>query len=82
MKGELTNMPCPNCNSTRIETGIAIGQSAEVGNIGPKYSKGIFGGVTQMYCDLCLDCGEILRLYIKDTTDRNWYKKPGSIGHK
>jgi hypothetical protein len=53
-----------------------------VGNIGPEYSKGIFRGTAQMYCDLCLDCGGILRFYIKDLTDRTWSKKPGSIGTK
>nr|WP_207712546.1 hypothetical protein [Clostridioides difficile] len=27
-----------------------------------------------IYSDLCLDCGEIVRTYIKDNTDRNWCK--------
>lgn len=76
------NQTCSNCNGNRIESDVAIGQNAEVGNIGPKYNKGIFIGVTQMYCDICLDCGEILRFYIKDRTDRNWNKKPGTIGAK
>jgi hypothetical protein len=76
------NMSCSNCDGTRIESGVAIGQSAEVGNIGPKYAKGIFMAVTQMYCDICLDCGEITRFFIKDLTERNWSKKPGSLGSK
>jgi hypothetical protein len=76
------NMSCSNCGGTRIESGVAIGQSAEPGNIGPKYNNGIFIGVTQMYCDICLDCGEILRFYIKDRTDRTWSKKPGTFGTK
>lgn len=75
-------MSCQQCNSTRIEEGIAIGQTAETGNIGPKSRKGPFGYVSQMYCDLCLDCGTIQRLYIKDGTDRKWIKKPGSLGTK
>jgi hypothetical protein len=75
-------MKCSNCGGSNVEAGISIGQNAETGNIGLKYNKGIFIGVTQMYCDLCLDCGEILRFYIKDRTDRKWNKKPGTIGSK
>jgi hypothetical protein len=75
-------MNCPKCGGSRFESGISIGQSAETGNIGLKYNAGILVGVTQMYCDLCLDCGEILRFYIKDRTDRNWNKKPGSLFSK
>ena len=72
-------MNCKKCNSTRIEEGIAIGLTAKTGNIGPKSSKGIFTYVSQMYCDICLDCGKIVRLYIKDDTNRKWIKKPGSF---
>lgn len=75
-------MNCPHCGGSRFESGISIGQSAETGNIGLKYNAGILVGVTQMYCDLCLDCGEILRFYIKDKADRNWNKKPGSLFSK
>lgn len=46
---------CTNCKSNRIEEGVAIGKTAEAGNIGPKSSKGIFAYVSQMYCDICLD---------------------------
>ncbi|TCT17198.1 hypothetical protein EDC18_101496 [Natranaerovirga pectinivora] len=74
-------MNCKNCNSTRIEDSIAIGLSAKTGNIGPKSTK-ILDYVSQMYCDMCLDCGEILRFYIKDDTNRKWIKKPGSFGTK
>lgn len=75
-------MACNNCGSTRIEESVAIGQTAEAGNIGPKSSKGIFTYVSQMYCDLCLDCGEMARFYIKYDTDRKWIKRSGSLGTK
>lgn len=75
-------MNCSNCNGSRIEKGVSIGQSGEVGNIGPKSRKGIFDSVSQMYCDICLDCGELVRFYIKDDTDRKWIKSPGSFGSK
>lgn len=75
-------MNCKNCKSSRIEEGVSIGKTAETGNIGPKSKQGIFTYVSQMYCDLCLECGEIIRFYIKDDTDRKWIKKSGSLGTK
>ncbi len=72
-------MNCNNCNGSRIEEGISIGLTAETGNIGPRSSKFLVEHVSQMYCDLCLDCGELIRFYIKDDTDRKWIKKPGSL---
>jgi hypothetical protein len=77
------NICCSHCESDKIETSIAIGKSAEVGNVGPKYKANwLMMGVSQMYCDLCLDCGELIRFYIKDKTDRQWDKTPGSLGSK
>ena len=75
-------MSCPHCGSTNIEEGVSIGQSAETGNIGPNYKKGLFVGSVQMYCDICLDCGEITRFFIKESTDKKWCKKPGSLFSK
>ena len=77
------NKPCPNCGGDHIEDGIAIALSNEVGNIGPHYkTRFLITGVCQMYCDLCLDCGEVVRMYIKDTTERNWIKTSGTVGSK
>lgn len=73
-------MKCPYCGNERIEAGVAWGKATEAGNVGLKFSKGFLVGVTQVYSDLCLDCGTIVRSYIKDTTDRKWNKKPGSLG--
>ena len=75
-------MSCPNCSSTNIEEGVSIGKSAEAGNVGPRFSGGLFTGVVQMYCDICLNCGEITRFFIKENTDKKWIKKPGSRGTK
>jgi len=75
-------MSCTNCGSNRIEKGIAWGKAAESGNVGLKYKKGILAGVTQVYSDLCLDCGTVLSMYIKDKTDRSWSKEAGSLGSK
>ena len=80
---EAGNQKCPNCGSLQIEQGVAIGKTAETGNIGPVYKANfLMTGVSQLYCDLCLACGEAVRFYIRDKTDREWFKKPGTIGSK
>ncbi|WP_163969579.1 hypothetical protein [Oceanobacillus halotolerans] len=60
------------CGSTTIEESVSIGLTAKSGSIGPQYRKGILVSVAQMYSDICLDCGEITRLYIKENADKNW----------
>jgi hypothetical protein len=60
---------CKNCESVNISRGLTLG------NLGPKYKVGIFIGVEQMYIDVCEDCGEIVRFYIKPKKQREWYKK-------
>ena len=77
-------MNCPYCGSERIESGVAWGKSAESGNVGLKYKAGFLGatGVVQVYSDLCLDCGSILRSFIKEDTDKEWSHRPGSLGSK
>lgn len=76
-------MKCPYCQSERIETGVSWGKSAEVGNVGLKYStgSGLFSlvGVAEVYSDLCLDCGSIVRSYIKEDTRKDWSHEPGSL---
>lgn len=76
---EVRKVNCPNCGSTNIEEGVSIGKSAESGSVGPKFNSGLFLGVAQMYCDICLECGEITRLFIKESTDKKWFKKPGTL---
>ena len=73
-------MKCPYCGSERIEICIAWGKSADMGNIGLKYNEAYFIGVVQVYSDLCLDCKNILRTYVRDNTNRNWDHNPGSFG--
>ncbi len=75
-------MKCPYCGSMRIEYGVAWGKSAESGNVGLKYKAGFLTGVVQVYSDLCLDCGSLLRTYIKEDTNKVWSKNPGSLGSK
>lgn len=75
-------MKCPHCQGERIEQGIAWGKAAESGNVGLKYKTFVLVGVVQAYSDLCLDCGTIVRSYINEDTDKQWVKKPGSLGSK
>lgn len=75
-------MFCRYCGSEHIEEGVAWGKSTEAGNVGLKYKCGILSGVVQVYSDLCLDCGSLLRMYIKEDTDKEWSHNPGSLGSK
>lgn len=71
-------MNCPHCGSEHIETGVVIGQSGNGGCVGPKFGAGFVIGIAstaQLYCDICLDCGEITRLYIKSYNHKQWIKK-------
>lgn len=69
-------MKCPYCGSERIEEGIKWEQEFEVGNVGLAYKAGFLRcGTAQVYSDLCLKCGTILRTYIKDNTDKEWRKE-------
>ncbi|MBE6016929.1 MAG: hypothetical protein E7233_04865 [Lachnospiraceae bacterium] len=69
-------MKCPYCGSERIETEIAWGKSVDTGNVGLQYrsGKGILSltGIAEAYSDLCMDCGSIIRTYIKEDTDKSW----------
>ncbi|MCJ0408531.1 hypothetical protein ACWJVF_00890 [Clostridioides difficile] len=76
-------MKCSNCGSVNIEKGILTTGGIYAETIGLKYvgygklDKVInknFPVQSTIYSDLCLDCGEIVRTYIKDNTDRNWCK--------
>ena len=67
-------MKCPHCGGENIKTGIKWGQSADIGSVGLSYSAGFMGivGNESVYSDLCLDCGTIVRTYVKDPAARNW----------
>ena len=76
-------MKCPCCGSEKIDIGIVWGKTAGIsGNLGLLYKAGVFVGTAQVYSDLCLSCGTVLRTYIKDKTDREWCHKPPVIGAK
>lgn len=76
-------MKCPNCGSENIEIGILTTGGIYAETIGLKYiGDGKLDKVINktlpvqsiIYSDLCLDCGEIVRTYIKDNTNKKWCK--------
>ncbi len=67
-------MKCTRCESINIEEGISIGKTADGGSVGPRHRSGLFIVTEQMYCDICLDCGEIVRFFIKETGGKKWIK--------
>ena len=76
-------MKCPHCGSEKIDVGVVWGKTAGVpGNVGLLYKAGIFVGTAQVYSDLCLSCGSILRTYIKEDPDREWSHRPPTFGSK
>ena len=76
-------MQCPYCGSSRVETGITWGLSVNTGDVGLRYNDGYMGeGIAQAYSDLCLDCKSILRIYIRDETDKNWVHKSDDAGER
>jgi uncharacterized Zn finger protein len=65
-------MKCIYCSSENVTHRIVVCQQNEVGLIGLKYRKArIFYGAEQIYADLCMECGTIVRQYV-EKTDRDW----------
>ena len=63
---------CPHCGSGDVATGLAMNQNADVGSIGLRYKTGfLFLGTEQLYADLCLTCGSVVRFFVKEAK-RNW----------
>ncbi len=70
-------MECKNCGSQDIKTGVCWGISGEGNAVGLKYTKGLFGRTAEVCSDVCLDCGEINRIYVKekDLKDKKWRER-------
>lgn len=62
---------CSHCGSTDLVLGVHIGQTAEVGHIGPQYKDGMLLVGTEPLCvDLCKACGHIQRFFVKNPNHR------------
>lgn len=67
-------MNCPYCGGNNIEEGIVWSMTAQSGNVGLAYKMGFIIGTESVYSDLCLDCGTIVRSYVREP-NKKWYKK-------
>lgn len=65
-------MECSYCGSENIVEGVSWVQSMEgTREVGLRHQGRFFLGVSQVYSDLCLDCGTIVRSYVKEL-DKNY----------
>ena len=63
---------CPNCGATKVKRDISVSSD---GKVGLDYrSAVIFGGCEPILADLCMKCGTIIRLHVRET-NRNWITK-------
>jgi hypothetical protein len=63
---------CSHCGSAELVLGVRIGQSAEVGHIGPQFKDGmLLVGTEPLFVDLCKACGHVQRFYVKNP-DHRW----------
>ena len=60
-------MKCKNCGSENVQEGITFRNSENESKIGFPYETKHTMGIAAVYADVCLDCGEVLRIYVKDT---------------
>lgn len=67
-------MRCTNCESENIVKKIEWGVSGEFSRVGPKYSA-FFDQVERVFCDICDDCGEVVRIYVDPKEKRNWLSR-------
>ena len=70
-------MTCPNCNSTNIRKDSTISLIGDAGGIGIQYEKTdtmFYKTATEpILADYCLDCGTIVRFFMKEPK-RKWLK--------
>lgn len=63
---------CPECGGSEIAQGLRLDQTADAGHIGLSYKAAAIFRATEPLCaDLCLKCGTVMRLFVKNP-DRKW----------
>jgi len=69
---------CLRCGSSNIKKRVLFGGSSSNMGTGPQYKYGLILNLQsrpeRAWCDLCIDCGEITRLYVTNT-DHEWWTK-------
>ncbi len=69
---KLTGGRCPHCGGVEVAAGVQVIQNAEVGRIGVAYKTAkIFVAAEQLWADLCMNCGTVVRIFVKETK-RDW----------
>lgn len=72
---KLTGGRCPHCGGVEVAAELKLHLNAEVHTLGLAYKTAkIFVGAEQLYADLCLNCGSVVRFFVKET-QRNWVQK-------
>ena len=67
--------PCSHCGSRQRLNDVSISQGASAGSTGLEYKTAfILLGTEPLLADLCLGCGTVLRLHVRNL-DRNWMTK-------
>lgn len=70
------NEPCQYCGNSNIQRNIQIGVNAEADSIGLEYyTKFVVIGTEAFLADLCLDCGSVVRLFVKNPQQKWVIKK-------
>ena len=63
---------CPHCGGDQITKNIAVGLTAEAGNVGLDYRTVVLiTGTEPLLADLCAACGTVTRLHVKNVS-RKW----------
>ncbi len=62
---------CPRCHGKDIAIGRPLVSSPEYVAVGPKYRKDHFYLIEPILVDICRNCGEVVRTYVKEP-GRDW----------
>ncbi len=58
---------CLHCGGSSIQKGVEI-RTSENHSLGPRVKGpfGIFSAGSNLFCDICMDCGTLTRTYVND----------------
>jgi hypothetical protein len=72
MSNESHEVCCLQCGGRDFATGIHIGLTAEIGDVGLSYKDGLLlTGTEAMRAEVCTVCGTIRRLYVENV-NHHW----------
>ena len=65
-------MVCRICKGENITQGVSFTTNEMFDKVGPKYKDSGLKFIEETICDICNDCGEILRIYVRPSEPRKW----------